>query len=684
MKSNKLKKTISIIALFILSLSMIISSLSFAFGVSEGENISPTLRIGFDPSLPPYQFYHNGEYQGFFIDLMHRISDEIDMDIELIPMPLNVCLDQFNERKIDMILGMRYNNALDDTMNFSDSLVTSTVSIIMLNEKVDSIKNLLGVEPLIIAIERDSVEFEFVKNIKKANFNQAFNQENVVELLMMKRADLMIGVRHVAQYILDENNLSDQYSFSNTYETPIDYYLGVSPENKKLLNQINATIRTLKINGEYELIYNQWLDDKNIENQKRTNRLITIMALAILSAMTIAAIAGLIGLKLKQKIKDKTKELSITNLQLENKIIEIRNTNELKNLIFESSPRSIAIFDNHGIVLAMNAHAQKICGLRDYPDGQSIYELTPLNQMLENNIENVLIRGESYSNKEFEFISSTRKWFYRYVIYPLSDYENKTRGAIITIEDITDEKILKEQVVEKEKNRELIRIISGIAHEIRNPLTSIKAYVELLPRKRDNLEFQKQIVAVVPKEVERVNKLIENLIDYVKPKTRNIECVKVVDLVESCVLLFQPSLSDHNVKLNQELDNDLRIAVDKNQIKQVLINLILNALDAVLEMREFDSNQKEFAINVETTLSKRGVTISVSDNGIGMTSEELKDVFELFYTTKPNGSGIGLPLSKQILEENDGYIEIESEKYVGTKIAIFFPGDAYEKQNSNS
>lgn len=650
------------------------------FGIVDNNNPTNIIRIGFDPNLPPYQFLEDGKYKGFNIDLMNKIAKENYIELVMIPMPINECLQKFKSQEIDMIMGIRYMSDLDEVMDVSDSLVQSTISITMLSEKVDRIQNILNVEPVVIAVERGSVEYELVKNIKKANYNVAFNQESVIELLLMRRADMMIGVRHVVEYILDKNNLTDKYTISNSYETPVNYYLGLQKENSGLLNIINLELRKLKMNGEYEEIYNRWINDKNIENQKRFERNLWIMSLIVLVAFLVLIAVAYINIKLQHKVDEKTKELSNSNSELQKKILEIRNSNELKNLISESSPRSIVIFDNEGKISTMNENCIKICGCTHAPIGESVYKFTPINMMLENNIERVLNYGESYMGKEMEYNTREKNWIFRYVIYPLNDYEKKTRGAIITIEDVTDEKIFMAQAAEKEKNRALIQMISGIAHEIRNPLTSIKAYVELLPRKKDNIEFQKQIASVVPREVERVNTLIENLINYARPRTRNIERVKVIDVIESCVLLSNPIASSNNIDLKTNVDYNLYMRVDKNQINQVLLNLLLNAIDAISEIREFHF-EENYKININAWFLDNKVFISVEDNGIGMTPQELKNVYELFYTTKVKGSGIGLPLSKQIVEDNGGQIAIDSEKYKGTKIIITFKGDYNEKEN---
>jgi len=654
-----------------------------SFGTVDNNNPTNIIRVGFDPNLPPYQFLEHGEYKGFNIDLINKIAVENHIELVMLPMPINECLQKFKSQEIDMIMGIRYINELDDIMDVSESLVQSTISIAMLSENVDKIQNMLNVEPLVIAVQRDSVEYELVKNIKKANYNVAFNQESVIELLLMGRADMMIGVRHVVEYILDKNNLADKYTISNSYETPVNYYLGLQKENSGLLNIINQALRKMKMNGEYEEIYNKWINDKNIENQKRIEKNLFIMSFIIVFAFLVLLAVAIINIRLKQKIDEKTKELSDSNSELQKKILEIRNSNELKNLISESSPRSIAIFDNEGKISTMNENCLKICGCTHSPIGESVYDFTPVNMMLENNIERVLKYGKSYMGKEMEYNTPEKNWIFRYVIYPLNDYEKKTRGAIITIEDVTDEKKFMAQAAEKEKNRALIQMISGIAHEIRNPLTSIKAYVELLPRKKDNLEFQKQIATVVPREVERVNTLIENLINYAKPRTRNVERAKVLDIIESCVILSKPMVRSNNIDLKTNVDDYLYIRVDKNQINQVLLNLLLNAIDAISEIREYNF-EEDYNISINAWYINNKVFITVEDNGIGMSMQELKNVYELFYTTKVKGSGIGLPLSKQIVEDNGGEIIIESEKYKGTKIIITFKGDYNEKENLNN
>ncbi|MDP3385705.1 MAG: transporter substrate-binding domain-containing protein [Eubacteriales bacterium] len=670
-----IKKTIVFIWVILLLTAVI------AFMKPQSANAASLnlLRVGFDPNLPPYQYYEDGEYKGLLIDLMNQIAKDSNLEIELVPMPLSEAIEHFKLKEIDMILGIRYTRSLEEVMDFSDSLVQSKVSFIMPNEESEEIRNKLNVEPFIIAVERDSAEYEFVKNIKKANFNLAFNQESVIALLLMGRADTMIGVRHVAEYTFDKYNLTDAYTISDVYETPVYYHLGVSFEMPGLMNLINNSLRDIKLSGDYEHIYNRWINDLNAERQKQMVRYMTILSIGTL----LVILTGLlVNLQLKRKVNIKTKELSDSNLQLEDKILEIRQSNDLKNLIVESSPRSIVIFDNEGKIISMNESSLKLCGCEKPLIGESVYELVPINLML-GSIERVLKNGESFVEKEMAYVTPQKQMTFRYVIYPLFDHVKTTRGAIITIEDVTEEKILRAQAQEKEKNQALVQIISGIAHEIRNPLTSIKTYIELLPRKKDNLEFQRQIATVVPHEVERVNKLIEQLIDYAKPREKIIELANLTEVIDYCITLFKPILQKNGIVLNKKTDRDFYIMVDMNQLKQVIINLFLNAIDAINERKSAIQDDRIYRIDIEVIRNIDRICISVDDNGIGMTEDELKNVFELFYTTKVGGSGIGLPLSRQLVEDNDGTIHISSDKNKGSKILITFKGVFHEEESVN-
>ena len=240
------------------------------------------------------------------------------------------------------------------------------------------------------------------------------------------------------------------------------------------------------------------------------------------------------------------------------------------------------------------------------------------------------------------------------------------------MEECTKEKLLREKSLKKEKDTAIATIIAGIAHEIRNPMTAIKTYIELLPLKKDNEKFREQIVTIVPKEVERVNRLIENLIDYIKPKANSISDINLYDIINSSMLLLKPTFDKNSIKIELDIDTTLSIKGDPAQIKQVLINILLNSIDAINEKKEKINEKEEYFIKIKSYAFEEHRIIEITDNGIGMTEKELNNIYEVFYTTKAKGTGLGLPLTKQLVEKNSGNLFVESEKNKFTKFTIIF------------
>jgi len=237
-------------------------------------------------------------------------------------------------------------------------------------------------------------------------------------------------------------------------------------------------------------------------------------------------------------------------------------------------------------------------------------------------------------------------------------------------EKIEEEKRLRNKLVYKEKMQTLGQLVAGIAHELRNPLTSIKTFVELIPTKFDNARFRQEIATYLPKEIDRLNQLVTNLLDYAKPQEAKKTHFSVKECLESVLTLFQLQLRKQNISLIIDYDPSLYIFADYNQTKQIMINLLLNATQAV-------DKQGEVCIKYQA-VSKQ-VYITIEDTGKGISEEKLPYVFEPFYTDKKNRTGLGLSLSLQYIQENDGDLLIKSQAGVGTTVTVILPRGVSEQ-----
>nr|WP_318011014.1 histidine kinase dimerization/phospho-acceptor domain-containing protein [Clostridium sp. FP1] len=147
--------------------------------------------------------------------------------------------------------------------------------------------------------------------------------------------------------------------------------------------------------------------------------------------------------------------------------------------------------------------------------------------------------------------------------------------------DITEEKLMQENIRTKDKMQSLGNLISGIAHEIRNPLTSIRAYVELIPKKFDNPKFREMVSKDIPTEIDRLNSLINDLLEYSKPQKPYKEKTDLCEIVNKVILLLKNKLQTENIIIENNINKNIFVFIDKNQFRQVLINIVLNAVECL-------------------------------------------------------------------------------------------------------
>jgi polar amino acid transport system substrate-binding protein len=308
-----------------------------------------------------------------------------------------------------------------------------------------------------------------------------------------------------------------------------------------------------------------------------------------------------------------------------------------------------------------------------YTPGINVLSIDICKYVLEDKKERIFSEIFNVVNNECRYTINDDVYF-RYNIFQLYDNNQNVRGIILSIEDISQELKMKNEVVEKDKNNTLNKIIASIAHEIRNPLMSIKMLVELMPTKANDSNFQKQMVEIVPKEVDRVNNLIEALMDYAKPQNNDKEPVLVNDIIDYCAMLLIPLLDSKKISIKVEYEEKISIIINKDQLKQLIINLLINSLESLMEKQEKTNEEKELLIKVRLWKNCNVVYLEIFDEGLGMSSQQIEKCTDLFFTTKSNGTGIGLALAKQFVESNNGKILIESKKYEFTKITMMFGG----------
>ena len=224
--------------------------------------------------------------------------------------------------------------------------------------------------------------------------------------------------------------------------------------------------------------------------------------------------------------------------------------------------------------------------------------------------------------------------------------------------------------------RSLETIASGFAHEIRNPLTSIKTFIQLAPDRRDDSEFMGEFSAIVNEDVLRIERLIEEILDYARYMEPKFTEEDLNEVVKPCLHFVEIQADQRSITIEKDLAEDLpRMMLDRQQIKQVLMNLILNALDAM------GDTGGRLTVKTHRLTKPTGdgwVQIEVVDTGCGIPAADIEHIFDPFYTTKyeseeREGTGLGLVIVHQIIQEHGGYVDVVSEVGKGTTFFVNLP-----------
>ncbi len=235
-------------------------------------------------------------------------------------------------------------------------------------------------------------------------------------------------------------------------------------------------------------------------------------------------------------------------------------------------------------------------------------------------------------------------------------------GAILVFRDVTDSKRLEEAEAIRDKMDALAGTVAGIAHEIRNPLTSIRTFISMLPQKYDSPAFREEISKYVPLEIDRMSATITDLMEYARPRKPIIQAFDVGELIDSVVNAYRFEAEQAGVVVKTDIASDTWVLADRNHVRQVIVNVVINALESMDRPGE---------INITAAPDQEGrAVVTVADSGPGIPKADIRHVFEPFFTTKPSGTGLGLSVSYKLMRENGGDLSIESSEGIGTLVRL--------------
>ncbi|HEV8142626.1 MAG TPA: ATP-binding protein [Methylomirabilota bacterium] len=262
---------------------------------------------------------------------------------------------------------------------------------------------------------------------------------------------------------------------------------------------------------------------------------------------------------------------------------------------------------------------------------------------------------------------------------PLKGGEGKDLGVVAVLRDVTLVRELEGRLRRSDRLAALGSLAAGLAHEVKNPLTSVLTFSRHVARRFDDPHFRERFQRVVPRELERINGIIERLLELSRPVPASFTRIGLASLVDRAVELFANEIESQQVQVVRDYARDLPpVPADEESLYRAIINVISNALDVMqaggrLGLRLGWAGSHEGFRPPRATLASRQVVIEISDTGAGIRPEEADRLFNPFFTTKERGTGLGLAVTHKIIEDHGGVIDFQSVAGVGTTFRIVLP-----------
>jgi two-component system sensor histidine kinase HydH len=324
--------------------------------------------------------------------------------------------------------------------------------------------------------------------------------------------------------------------------------------------------------------------------------------------------------------------------------------------------------DIKGRIVSYNALALDLLQLNESEtqnmDFKNVFDFhdSAIQQTLENCVP-VIDREINYKQKSGKMIPLALS------ATPIRSEEGVCEGAVIVLRDLSEIKQLEEKVRRSEKLAAIGELAAGVAHEIRNPLSSIRGFAQFLRHALRERPQDQQYAETMVSEVDRINNVVTDLLTFARPMEADFAPTDVAELVEHSVRLVEADAKSQELEIHMNIAELPEVKLDASQLTQALLNLLLNSLQAVEKGGHIE-------IGAEFNARNSSLHLWIEDDGPGIAEHQIEKIFEPFFTTREKGTGLGLSIVHKIIENHNGEIRVESppgEKNCGSRFTIIIP-----------
>lgn len=610
-----------------------------------------TLRVGILPNYKPYLYKSDAQtYQGFNLDVIYAIALKYGFNVELSVIPEREIMIYLVTDRVDCVMGMDYTHIPEEYIESSISFFDNKLAVFIKKNNYD-IHNIKDLSSRKVSMQNQDPYIEKMQGMNDVRLFKADDVDTALKMLNYGIVDAYVGDKYSSVSYMKSDEYKRKIKIIREQDNSWMSSVAFLSKNKELCSLINAGFEKVSADGTLDDIKRKWFGqslDTKLELQKLITFLVAIFAVFSL----YLGITTRINRILKKEVEERTND--------------INKEKNLKEAIIESLMEGLIFIDLDNNIYAQNYSALKIMEESESILNKNLFDMKNSLLFDQSLIEQAKNENIKFVQLESKLSRDENSKYIQYNINPVPESDNKLSGLTISFRDVTEEKNMMKKIIDKDKLESVGKLTASIAHEIRNPLTSINMYIKLLPKKIESAVFREQILEDIPKEINRLNDIVKNLLDYASPNKPNKTMLNLHEEIGLILRLLGNQLREYNVELTVDIDKELEIFFDTQQFKQIIINIIINAIDAL-------KNTENPQILISAYKNIRGICLKICDNGDGISEEARKNIFEPFFTTKAGGHGLGLSIVNQLVKENNSEIFLDDKYTKGAKFVIIVP-----------
>ena len=606
-----------------------------------------------DNEYPPLCYLDSqNQPAGFDVDLILAAAKKAGIDVEIKLMPWADARWMVDTGRADILLGVNYTRNRAKFYDFTEAYLENRQVIFVQNNNyivkaIDDLRNLK------VGVQKADVALDFIGDHAEFRLEYFENQQQALKALGEGKISAVIGNYYTGLYWLQKLGLENKIKIVGVPLSITEYGLGVKKgENQELLWKLNEAISRLKKSGELEDLKTRWFGESPYEKKLYFNRIRSYLVIGLITFSALLLSILWLNRLLQQKVEKATRQLNAAYR-------ELAAQKDLMDKMLEHELNGIITLDENRIIRRINSSVFTILGLSPQKFEGEHFTSTPLKQFFPEAFIEKAYNGQTTTLNEHHIYVNGQS---RYISINFISIPS-IGSVLLNFRDITAEKRQMELMINRDKLITVGQMVAGFVHEIKNPLFAVKSYLELLPLKLDDSQYREEVINIIKGELDSVQKIINDLLNYASPQKTHKKIIALEEVLNPILSLLEPQFLMNDIKLVSE-NLQLKVCADPTHLKHVFMNLLLNAKDAIVG---------KGVIKISAFELEDKIKIEVCDNGIGIPPQNLSQIFNLFYTSKKDGNGIGLAICQKLIEENNGKIFVDSMPEHGTTFTIFLP-----------